>query len=111
MILIRNTSKLRLISLSVIMMATGCAAAPPLSFEQRQSDEIAAALIYSALNADPVYYYRHVEVRVDRGVAHLSGFVWSTSALYHAKTIALKVVGVKRVVDEMELEREGISSA
>jgi hypothetical protein len=66
--------------------------------------------IYSELNADPIYYFRHVDVQVDNGVAHLSGFVWSADAIYQARKIALKVPGVTGVsTTHLELERNGRS--
>jgi osmotically-inducible protein OsmY len=62
------------------------------------SDEALTKAIYSALEADPNHYYRHVTVRVDKGVATLGGFVHSSSAIYRARTIASKVPGVTHVV-------------
>jgi len=62
------------------------------------SDEELTKAIYSALNADPNHYFRHVHVRVDNGVANLSGFVWSSSAINRARTITSRVPGVTRVV-------------
>jgi BON domain len=62
------------------------------------SDEALTKAIYSALEADPNHYYRHVTVRVDKGVATLGGFVHSSSAVYRARTIASKVPGVTHVV-------------
>jgi osmotically-inducible protein OsmY len=62
------------------------------------SDEALTKAIYSALDADPNYFFRHVTVRVDKGVATLGGFVNSSSALYRARTIASHVPGVTRVV-------------
>jgi len=62
------------------------------------SDEALTKAIYSALEADPNHYYRHVTVRVDKGVATLGGFVNSSSAIYRARTIASKVPGVTHVV-------------
>ena len=61
------------------------------------SDEELTQAISSALNADPNYYYRHVNVRVDKGVAKLSGYVDSSAAIYRARSIAGKVPGVTRV--------------
>ena len=75
--------------------------------EQAQADAVAAQRIYEALNADPTYYFRHVDVRVDGGVAELRGYIWGTQALYRAKEIAAGVPGVRTVVNDMELEREG----
>ena len=62
------------------------------------TDEALTKAIYSALEADPNHYYRHVTVRVDKGVATLGGFVHSSSAVYRARTIASKVPGVTHVV-------------
>ena len=57
-----------------------------------------------------MYYFRHVDVRVDNGVAHLSGFVWSADAIYQARKIASQTPGVTRVVtNQLELERNGRS--
>ena len=70
-------------------------------------DRITADRISDALNTDPIYYFVHVDVRVHHGVAALSGFVWDTPALYRALEIAAQVPGVRRVADQMELEREG----
>jgi osmotically-inducible protein OsmY len=76
--------------------------------EQGATDEVLANAVYSQLNADPTYYYRHVDVRVDSGVAHLGGLVWSTDAIYRARTIAGRVPGITGVVtSQLELERNG----
>jgi osmotically-inducible protein OsmY len=74
------------------------------------TDEVLANIVYSELNADPIYYFRHVDVQVDNGVAHLSGYVWSTDAIYRARKIASQTPGVTRVVtNQLELERNGRS--
>jgi osmotically-inducible protein OsmY len=86
---------------------TACSISPPRPPEVAAADEATAERVYAALNADPIYFFRHVDVRVDRGVTQLSGYVWDVEALYKAKRIAAKVPGVTRVVDQMELEREG----
>jgi osmotically-inducible protein OsmY len=88
------------------MLAAACAANRPNSLGQRQSDIRATKEVYSKLNSDPAYYYAHVSIRVENGVAHLSGYVWSTEALYHAKEVATSVPGVTAVVDNLALERE-----
>jgi osmotically-inducible protein OsmY len=63
-----------------------------------RSDEEITKAINSALNADPHHFFRHVNVRVDNGVATLSGFVHSSSSIYRARTIASQTPGVTRVV-------------
>jgi osmotically-inducible protein OsmY len=93
--------------LTLVTLIAACASAAPKSAEQTEADEATAQRVYSALNADPTYYFRHVNVRVDGGVAQLSGYIWSTEAIYRAKQIAAGVPGVSRVVNAMELEREG----
>ena len=71
------------------------------------SDQSAALQIYNRLDADPNYYYRHVRVSVHNGIATLSGYVWSTSEIYHARGIAARVPGVRKVITtDLELERE-----
>jgi len=102
-----------------------CVSVPPKSPEQERAgaaasvraelgvtDEVLANAVYSDLNADTKYYFRHVDVRVDNGVAHLSGYVWSTDAIYRARTIARNVPGVTGVVtSQLELERNGRDSS
>jgi osmotically-inducible protein OsmY len=84
-----------------------CASAPPKSAEQERADAATAERVYAALDQNPIYYLRDVEVSVDYGVAELSGYVWTTDALYGAQDIARRVPGVTRVSDKMELERQG----
>jgi osmotically-inducible protein OsmY len=74
------------------------------------SDEVLANTVYGELNADPNYYFRHVDVKVDNGVAHLSGYVWSTDAIYRARRVASNVPGITGVTNQLELERNGRDS-
>jgi osmotically-inducible protein OsmY len=90
-----------------VTLITACSVSPPKSPQEAEADEATAERVYAALNADPIYFYRHVDVRVDSGVTHLSGYVWDIDALYTAKRIAAGVPGVTRVVNQMELERAG----
>jgi osmotically-inducible protein OsmY len=84
-----------------------CASAPPKSPEQERADAATAERVYAALDQNPIYYLRDVDVSVDNGVAELSGYVWTTDALYRAKEIAGRVSGVTAVRNKMQLEREG----
>jgi osmotically-inducible protein OsmY len=93
--------------LAASALIVSCATTAP-STAHASADELLANNVYLALNADPVYFYRHVDVRVDDGVADLSGYVWSTDAIYRARQIARGVSGINRVVtSHLELEREG----
>lgn len=105
--------------LAVAALTVSCASAPPQpspaprarSAQQTSTDELLADAVYAKLNANPTYYFRHVDVRLQNGVAHLSGYVWSTDALYAARQIAGSVPGVTGVVTtQLELERNGRST-
>jgi len=94
------------------LLSASCSSTPPTSpaaaAVQSDADRVLADRVYQALNADPIYFFRHVDVRVSNGVADLSGYVWTTDAIYRARQIARGVPGVKRVVtSRLELEREG----
>ena len=93
--------------LACAAVLVACASTPPKSPEQDRADAATAERVYAALEANPIYYFRDVEVAVDYGVARLSGYVWTTDALYAAQNIARRVPGVTGVQDTMELERQG----
>jgi BON domain len=104
--------------IAVVALTVSCASAPPkpvpsaaearMRFESSVADEKLANTVYAQLNADPMYYFRHVDVRVDNGVAHLSGYVWSTDAIYQARKIAMRVPGITGVsTNQLQLERNG----
>ena len=95
---------------TAMLLATACSMTPARSPAQQAADETLAGSVYTALNADPLYFYRHVDVSVDAGVASLSGYVWSTEAIYRARKIAYAVPGVRQVVTSgLELERQGLN--
>jgi BON domain len=98
--------------MAVLMLTFGTARAETpavTTVAVAQRDGLTALQVYTALNSDPTYYFRHVDVQVQQGVVTLSGYVWSTPAIYRAKEIASEIPGVTRVVDEMELERDGVA--
>jgi len=91
-------------ALAVSLYGSGAfsqAAAPPTGQPAQDvagtSDEAITKAIQSALNADRRHFFRHVDVRVDNGVATLSGFVHSSSSIFRARTIASQVPGVTSV--------------
>ena len=115
-----SASRWPLALIAVATLTVSCSSAPPrpsvpsaaesMRSELGVTDEILANTVYSELNAAPMYYFRHVDVSVDNGVAHLSGYVWGTDAIYAARRIASNVPGVTRVVtNQLELERNGRS--
>jgi len=92
---------------AILLLTVACTSAPPKSPEQERADAATTERIYAALEANPVYYFRDVEVEVDDGVALLRGYVWTTDALYRAQEITRGIAGVTRVHNAMELERQG----
>ena len=107
--------------IAVVTLTVSCSSAPPkpsaptaaesVRTEMGATDEILANAVYSELDANPTYYFRHVDVRVDNGVAHLSGYVWSTDAIYAARTIASNIPGITGVrTNQLQLERNGRDS-
>jgi osmotically-inducible protein OsmY len=50
-------------------------------------------------------------VRADNGVVRLSGFVWDPPDLLEAKSVAELVPGVSSVVNDLELERNGVDNS
>jgi osmotically-inducible protein OsmY len=96
---------------ALLTLGVACSSTAPRSGAQTDADAAASHRVYAALNADPIYFFRHVDVRVDQGVADLSGYVWSSDAIYRARDIAHGVPGVTRVVtSNLNLEREGLGN-
>jgi len=99
---------LRLLAgLSVVLLTAACASTPPKSAAQIEADRALANKVESALDSDPVFYFRHVDVRADDGKVSLSGYVWSQVSTAQAQTVASRVPGVTSVADQLELERAG----
>jgi BON domain len=99
---------------ALITLLAGCAATlgRPQPSAPSSTDEALAHRVYLSLNADPWYFFRHVDVQVADGVADLSGQVWSADAIYRARQIAATVPGVTRVVtSNLELERNGLGNS
>jgi osmotically-inducible protein OsmY len=99
------------VAAGTLAAASACSTAPVKTSEQAQNDRETAAAVQQALKADTDIYTQHVTVLADRGVVHLSGYVWSDNDRYEAEQTAEAVPGVNKVVDEMELEREGIDNS
>ena len=109
---VRNTlGTLGALSLSTFDVGTGRAATAFVNPRgDARADPITAAQVYNTLNADQSDYFRHVNVDVGHGVVTLSGYVWSTPAIYRAQRLAAALPSVTRVIDQMELEHDGLGS-
>jgi osmotically-inducible protein OsmY len=97
----------RIVFAATAAAIAACSSLPPKTAEQERADAATAERISAALENNPIYYFRDVEVSVDYGVAELSGYVWTTDALYRAQEITRSVPGVSGVRDKLQLEREG----
>ena len=106
-LLISRSRQALLGGVCAVVLATACASAQPKTAEQMSADSLLENRVETALNSDPVYYFRHVDVQADGGKIWLSGYVWSDNALRRAVRIASHVSGVTAVADQLELEREG----
>jgi osmotically-inducible protein OsmY len=97
------------VTLSAAYGLVACSTSPPKTDAERVADAAATAQIEAALNADPRIFARHIDVKVDRGVVHLGGYVWSDSDYLFAKNDAAAVPGITTVVNQIELMRGGTS--
>jgi hyperosmotically inducible periplasmic protein len=91
--------------------AVACSTGPRKSEAEQQADRATADRVESALNADKVLYARHIVVRADNGVVRLSGFVWDPPDVAEAERVASSVQGVSRVVNALELQRNGVDNS
>lgn len=96
-----------------VVVACGLTACvgPRKSDEQAQADKVTAQRVESALAADQELYSRHITVKADDGVIRLTGFVWDPPDLEEAVRIAEGVSGVTRVVNSLELQRNGMDNS
>jgi osmotically-inducible protein OsmY len=91
--------------------AVACETGPRKSEAEKQADRAMAERVELALNSDNELYARHIIVRADNGVVRLSGFVWDPPDVVEAERIASAVQGVSRVVNTLELQRNGVDNS
>lgn len=110
-----GTNRARIVAPLFVMFLTGCLTACALeshkSAASSQADRATAQRVESALAADQELYSRHITVRADDGVVRLTGFVWDPPDLVEAERIAEAVPGVTRVVNSLELQRNGMDNS
>jgi hyperosmotically inducible protein len=94
-----------------VCSAVACSTGPRKSEAELRADKATADRVEAALNADKVLYSRHILVRADNGVVQLSGFVWDPPDVVEAERVAGSVQGVTRVVNALELQRNGIDNS
>ena len=98
--------------LTVVFVCGAAACVGPRETDaQRQTDKETAERVQEALNADDLLYARHINVHARNGTVRLAGYVWSQPDLQEAKRIAEGVDGVKTVVDDLEIELNGVGDS
>jgi osmotically-inducible protein OsmY len=98
-------------ALALLCGVAACATGPAKSDAQLQADRETAARVQAALDADKQLYAKHITVRADNGVVRLTGFVWDPPDLMEAKSVAELVPGVSSVVNDLELQRNGMDNS
>jgi osmotically-inducible protein OsmY len=83
----------------------------PRTEAQKQTDKEIADRVDTALQADHLLYARHIFVRANNGVVRLTGYVWEAPDMTEAERIAESVAGVTGVVNDLELQRNGLGDS
>jgi hypothetical protein len=95
--------------LIVILLSSmfACATGPRKTLSELQADKEIADRVEHALNTDHLLSRRNISVRADSGVVHLAGYARNLTDISEAKRIAKQVPGVTKVVNGLEVQREG----
>jgi osmotically-inducible protein OsmY len=95
------------IAVAVLCGVAACASGPTKSDSQEQADKVMAERVEAALNADKALFAKHITAHADNGVVRLTGYVWEPTDFEEANYIASNVPGVTKVVNDLELNRNG----
>jgi osmotically-inducible protein OsmY len=95
------------IAVAVLCGLAACTSAPPKTDAQIQADKAMSERVEAALNADRALFAKHITAHADGGVVRLTGYVWETTDFAEANDVASNVPGVTRVVNDLELNRNG----
>ena len=95
------------VAVAVLCGVAACASGPPKTESQVQADKVMSERVEAALNADRSLFAKHITAHADNGVVRLTGYIWEASDFEEANYIASNVPGVTRVVNDLELNRNG----
>jgi osmotically-inducible protein OsmY len=95
------------IAVAVLCSVAGCASGPPETEAQAQANKVMSERVEAALNADKSLFAKHITAHADNGVVRLTGYVWEPTDFDEAVFVAQGVPGVTRVVNDLELNRNG----
>jgi osmotically-inducible protein OsmY len=99
------------VAVAVLCGVAACASGPAKTDSQAQTDKVMAERVEAALNADKALFAKHITAHADNGVVRLTGYIWEASDFEEANYIAANVPGVTRVVNDLELNRNGNDNA
>ena len=95
------------VAVAVLCGVAACASGPAKTDTQAQADKVMAERVEAALNADRSLFAKHITAHADNGVVRLTGYIWEASDFEEANYIASNVPGVTKVVNDLELNRNG----
>jgi osmotically-inducible protein OsmY len=95
------------VAVAVLCGVAACASGAPKTDAQEQADKQVAERVEAALNADRALFAKHITAHADNGVVRLTGYVWEASDFEEANYIASNVPGVTKVINDLELNRNG----
>ena len=108
-----STKRVSRAALAITLLGTvlGCDHSPPRTEAQKANDKEIEARVDSALQADQLLFAKHINVHAYNGVVRLSGYVWEPPDITEAQSVAQGVTGVTGVVNELELQRNGLGNS
>jgi osmotically-inducible protein OsmY len=86
-----------LVSSMFVLNPLGAQAANP------RSDENITFWVMDALRQDPRVLTQDIQVRTENGMVTLSGTAWNLAGKYYAERETAKIIGVRGVIDEMNV--------
>ena len=84
-----------------------CAALPEKTPAEIAANHRLEQAVQSALDQATDLYGNHLDIRADNGEVRLSGIVTDDYQMVRAVRITAKVVGVKKVVNDIEIDNDG----
>jgi osmotically-inducible protein OsmY len=95
------------VAVTVLCGLAACVSGAPKTDSQVQADKVMAERVEAALAADRSLFAKHITAHADNGVVRLTGYVWEANDFEEATYIASNVPGVTKVVNDLELNRNG----
>ena len=95
------------VAVAVLCGVAACATGPSETDAQAQADKVMAERVEAALNADKALFAKHITAHDAVIGVRLTGYVWEATDFEEATYIASNVPGVTKVVNDLELNRNG----